>query len=644
MRNILTTILLLATLTVSAQNYSPCYKEKYAQGVELYNKGDYNGAKAKFVAAKGCPMPNAEAADAMIRECDAKLKQASKKTPPTPPAPPELPKVSVKTDSKGNKVFTIGDVTFKMVKVEGGTFTMGCTPEQGNSYCGGTAHQVTVSGYFMGEAEVTQALWKAVMRRTWTPSSYSGNNLPIENVSQNECQDFIRELNQLTGMKFRLPTEAEWEYAARGGKYHSGYKYAGSDSIDEVAWYKGNSGDKPTTHPVKMKKPNALGLYDMSGNVTEWCSDRYESYSSSSQTNPVGPSSGSEHVTRGGNYFNDAGYSQVACRGSRSSNFRNSIIGFRLVLDYEEDEAFKDCSNAEICGAYLKKYPKGKYVTDVRKKQRDFQAEDDAYARCTTAERCNEYLKKYPNGKYVAEVKHLLALKSTLTFTVNGVTFKMVYVEGGTFTKGCPGEAFQSEVKCDFHIGETEVTQALWKAVMGNRSWSHKGDDLPAEGVSYDECKEFCNKLNALLSDQIPSGCRFTLPTEEQWEYAARGGKKTWGYVYSGSNNLDEVAWNWRNSGDKVLKDKDMSKYWIDSKKRAKNNFRPHAVKTKLPNELGLYDMSGNVREMCEKNPGRDACPRGGCYMISEYEPRYEPCYRSFYSDFVGFRLSLVHE
>lgn len=236
---------------------------------------------------------------------------------------------------KEDKNFNIDGVEFKMVFIEGGTFTMGATSEQGddtyeNEY---PAHRVTLSDYYIGETEVTQALWQAVMGSN--PSYFKGDNLPVERVSYEDVKKFIIKLNEKTGKTFRLPTEAEWEYAARGGKKSKRYKYAGSNNIDDVAWHVDNSDGK--THPVKTKQPNELGIYDMSGNVYEWCSDWYGGYSSNSQTNPQGPSSGSYRVLRGGFWFDLASY----CRTSFRYCFRYCDnlfyllynIGFRLVME-----------------------------------------------------------------------------------------------------------------------------------------------------------------------------------------------------------------------------------------------------------------------------------------------------------------------
>ena len=200
------------------------------------------------------------------------------------------------------ETFTVKGVEFKMIKVEGGTFSMGATSEQTNyDNDEKPVHSVTLSDYYIGETEVTQELWEAVMGSN--PSGFKGDNQrPVERVSWNDCQEFIKELNRLTGKEFRLPTEAEWEYAARGGKYSKdyAYKYSGSNNADEVAWCHYNSGGM--THSVKTKKANKLGLYDMSGNVWEWCNDRYGDYQSNSQTNPTGPSEGEYRVLRGGSW------------------------------------------------------------------------------------------------------------------------------------------------------------------------------------------------------------------------------------------------------------------------------------------------------------------------------------------------------
>ncbi|MBQ9466176.1 MAG: SUMF1/EgtB/PvdO family nonheme iron enzyme [Muribaculaceae bacterium] len=224
------------------------------------------------------------------------------------------------------KDYKVNGVSFTMVTVQGGTFTMGATAEQGddvNDYELPT-HKVTLSSFEIGKTEVTQALWKAVMGEV--DCFYEGDNLPIYELSWEECQEFITKLNSLTGEKFRLPTEAEWEFAARGGNKSKGYKYAGSNDIDKVAWYSYNS--ELDIHPVATKAPNELGLFDMSGNVWEWCNDWFEEdyYTPAPQTNPQGPDEGFNdcRVMRGGDcdYHSNPDFDAWLCRVSNREYHR----------------------------------------------------------------------------------------------------------------------------------------------------------------------------------------------------------------------------------------------------------------------------------------------------------------------------------
>ena len=229
------------------------------------------------------------------------------------------------------ETITVNGVSFKMVKVEGGTFTMGASdddPDANNPEK--PAHQVTLTkDYAIGQTEVTQALWLAVIGSN--PSSITGDlNLPVEQVSWNNCRSFIAKLNELTGRSFRLPTEAEWEFAARGGIKSKGYKYAGSDSFDSVAWVKSNCG--ATTHPVGSKSPNELGIYDMSGNVWEWCQDIASYYSSSEQVDPTGPAAGEYYIIRGGGWRNDEQTSRVTNRSGGYPTNTSPGLGLRLAL------------------------------------------------------------------------------------------------------------------------------------------------------------------------------------------------------------------------------------------------------------------------------------------------------------------------
>ena len=229
------------------------------------------------------------------------------------------------------KTFTFKDIEIRMIRVEGGAFTMGATPEQSNDANSNErpTHRVTLSTYYIGEIEVTQELWQAVMGSN--PSRFIGLKRPVERVSWDDCQAFIRRLNILTDNRFRLPTEAEWEFAARGGNNSRGNRYAGSNTISEVAWYDDNSNSE--THDVAQKNHNELGLYDMSGNVLEWCQDKYDDrYRGGSETNPIGPIHGMYNVLRGGCWSFGAERCRVSYRHSATNNYRNNLIGFRLAL------------------------------------------------------------------------------------------------------------------------------------------------------------------------------------------------------------------------------------------------------------------------------------------------------------------------
>lgn len=228
----------------------------------------------------------------------------------------------------GMKTFTVNGVSFNMIGVKKGTFNMGSITTISHEQ---PVHSVTLTkNYYIGETEVTQALYKAVMGTN--PSSYSGDQRPVERVSWNDCQTFITKLNNLTGQTFRLPTEAEWEFAARGGNESKGYTYSGSNTIGNVACYYGNYSSGHNV--VKSKAPNELGIYDMSGNVVEWCQDWYSFsyYSSSPSTDPTGPTSGSDRVRRGGGWNHDATNCRVAFRGFSTPTSTYNYNGFRLAL------------------------------------------------------------------------------------------------------------------------------------------------------------------------------------------------------------------------------------------------------------------------------------------------------------------------
>ena len=537
--------------------------------------------------------------------------------------------IEVTQEGANTRTFTITGngktVTFKMKKVQGGTFQMGSTSGDSDAQ---PVHSVTISkAYYMCETEVTQALWYAVMGQSptsdgkqWSSTDGMGDNYPAYWISYEDCQSFLSALNSklssqlVSGEQFRFPTEAEWEFAAKGGKKSQGYTYSGSNTIGDVAWYEDNSGDK--AHQVKTKSPNELGLYDMSGNVWEWCYDWYGSYSSSSsaQTDPAGSATGSQRVNRGGGWSHDYSYCRVANRVMNAPLNRYKTLGFRLCLGSPISEPVPSLSVSPTSLSFDASASSSKTVNVTANGDYTYstsaswltitQSSDkttltvSASANTGTSERTATITLTLGSLTKTVSVTQEAAQQpisdEERTFTVTGhgktVTFKMIKVEGGTFQMGRAGsENVQTPIHSvtitnDYYLCESEVTQALWYAVMGQsptssgNQWSSTygiGDSCPAYYLSYEDCQSFLIALNNRLSSQLGVGEQFRFPTEAEWEFAAKGGKYSNGYPYSGSNTIDDVAWY------------------------SSNTTTPHPVKTKKANELGLYDMSGNGAEWC---------------------------------------------
>ncbi|MDR1881666.1 MAG: formylglycine-generating enzyme family protein [Prevotella sp.] len=222
------------------------------------------------------------------------------------------------------------NIDINMVFVEGGTYTMGSTDPESDSD-EQPLHQIYLNDFYISKYEVTQAEWESVMG--YNPSCFKGEDLPVECVSYDNVKKFISKLNEKTGKRYRLPTEAEWEYAARGGNKSNRYKYSGDENIDRVSWYNDNSAGQPRL--VGEKAPNELGIYDMSGNIHEWCSDWYDStyYAKSPIVNPQGQKSGKIRVFRGGSWHSDKKYCRVTNRSHTVSETKNYSLGFRIAED-----------------------------------------------------------------------------------------------------------------------------------------------------------------------------------------------------------------------------------------------------------------------------------------------------------------------
>ena len=414
--------------------------------------------------------------------------------------------------------FEVNGVTFNMMCVEGGTFIM----SEGRT----DAHQVTLSDYYIGQTEVTQALWKAVMGEVPAGQAILGDDYPVANISLADCRLFVERLSELTGRHFRIPTEAEWEYAARGGKHSKGFTYAGSDDINEVAWYVGNKTEhKPK--PVKCFKPNELGIYDMSGNMGEWVSDWNAPYNLYPQVNPTGAAihstPGWPYTYRGGAWGSDANN----CTPTSRQSHQRATYAITLRLVMSDEEPFRAVYLNDTTRFYLRPVKKGTFMMGSR--------EDDPIIQQRPAAKADEL----PQRKVTLD--------------------------------------------SDYWVAEYELTQAIWTAVMGtdvydlHAALTKPTSDVIVAGPGYPmyfvytkDVFEFTRRLSKL------TGINFRLPTEAEWEFAARGGNLSHGYLYAGSNNPDSVAWYSKGTTTDV-----------------------QTVGQKMPNELGIYDMSGNVLERC---------------------------------------------
>lgn len=500
------------------------------------------------------------------------------------------------------RTFSVCGVEFTMVRVDEGVFQMGGTREQRSDKLSTDkpVHTVLLDTYYIGATEVTRRLWKAVMGDTLVAGNeWLAEDLPQEWVSWYDCQRFLQRLDSLTGAHFRLPTEAEWEFAARGGRQAEDHRFSGSDEIDEVGWVYRNSGSR--THPVAAKQPNQLGIYDMTGNVWEWCSDRFCLYADTLQINPQGPATGDMRVVRGGSWDNAVDNVNLSVRQSRDPQYTFYDCGLRLALSEQKEP-----------------------VQDV-----------------------------LPEEKRVH---------------VKGQNLRFRLVTGDSIAP--------------YYIAETEVTQSLWRSIMYKNPSRKKRGANPVESVSWADCRLFINELNQ------HTGLHFRLPTAAEWKYAAQGGqhsilyerldgkvdsaqiaadrpkymsysrrkaakgantfirmlnvplvgllptikyddailydykmalRDTAAYVYSGSDIADKVAWHYGNS-----------------------KSRPHLVRFKRPNELGLYDMSGNVAEWTE-----DRTVNGGSWFDHEDHCRSvdsKPMAPSMSTPYVGLRLVLDPE
>ena len=619
------------------------------------------------------------------------------------------------------------ELDFKWIHVESGRYMMGTDRYDafGESK---PLHEVEIDEFWISDIEITRNMWFRVMNHHTKDVALNSSrsklmeetgDVPITDISYYEAVEFCNKLSEITGLECRLPTDAEWEYAARGGHKSMGYLYSGSNEIDDVAWYnrslaseEGNKLALPKPHKVRSKEPNELDIYDMSGNVSEYCLDYYDKdyYKHSPVKNPKGPDIANAdllhkrrygrlvcnedypRVMRGGSYASTDYYCTTFARkpmehpnsGSPDVGFRIVCIPKRqkpvvsiypagtktvvipmpgctgfpadveegpddegpdldepyLILDQSELVVDSDGGNFEV--GYTIVNPKvGFYPVSVTGESSASWVKYDVKPGTASGtinirvsrfaqskSRSTTIIVDYEDGPHelvvVQNGKTSHVELQRLTETVNGVEFDILLISDGS------GDSSGGLGK--FYMAETEVTQALWLAVMGDygdRDMNFGvGDDYPMYRISYDDVVAFCKKLNAMpraLSGKV----NYALPTKAQWEYAARGGSASKGYKYCGSNDINEVAWYRGNS-------------YVDGE----NRYTAHPVKSLNPNELGLYDMSGSVWEWCRDNvfTGSDESKfiRGGCW--SSVEGQCEIEYSSFDDRNValstyGFRL-----
>ncbi len=433
------------------------------------------------------------------------------------------------------------------------------------------------NAFYMQKTEVTQGQWKAVMGSNPSRSG-AGDNYPVDSVSWNDVQEFVAKLNKQSGKIYRLPTEAEWEYAARAGTETKWYCGDNESCLDSIAWYKTNAEGK--THPVGTKQHNDWGLYDMSGNVYEWVEDDW--HNSYTDAPKVGNSwidepRGADRVFRGGSWGSLARYCSSSLRSFYDPSNEGYNLGFRLVLP--------KAISSEQQEAESKRSPEPTRDEEVEARSGD---EARGQVEEKKADLLNDKIKiekTSEGGMGRDEVKDVVQsgkiVKGPTTTDID-VKMEFVKISAGEFLMGAPesdtmkweGELPQHKVtfKNAFYMQKTEVTQGQWKAVMGsNPSSFQKGDEYPVETVSWNDVQEFIAKLNK------QSGKNYRLPTEAEWEYAARAGTETKWYCGNSEDCLDSIAWYLANSENK-----------------------PHPVGQKQPNAWGLYDMNGNVWEWVE--------------------------------------------
>ena len=494
-------------------------------------------------------------------------------------------------------------VVLDMIWIKPGTFIMGSPEDELGRWNNETQHKVTLTqDYWLGKYEVTQAQYESVLGVN--PSCFQGTDLPVEYVSWDDAKEFCRKLTEIErnagrlpqGYEYTLPTEAQWEYACRAGTttaFNNGTNIQTEEQkrdepcpdLDEVGWYEYNSDEM--THPVGQKQPNAWGLYDMHGNVREWCLDWWGDYPTSSVTDPTGSSEGEVRILRGGCWDSSVYDCRSACQNGYYPNYYSSNYGFRVCLTY----SYKIENAPKLqCDAVSKKAGERQHLAFKEHKDNHYTGqyvyydEDVPFSADLTCK----------DGKFILTGVVTLpepAKPEPFTMTLEGDRgwvlkifdreFEMDFLisrQGLNYTVQLPQGVPLDIVWIDkgYWIGKYEVTQEQYQAIIGsNPSW-FKGTNLPVEHVSWHDAMAFCDKLTEIekAAGRLPAGYKYTLPTESQWIYCCLA--TTVGDYNVDGVELSKLAW------------------YID------NSYgTTHPVGQKKPNAWGLYDMHGNVWEWC---------------------------------------------
>jgi formylglycine-generating enzyme required for sulfatase activity len=591
-----------------------------------------------------------------------------------------------------------GMVTQRMRWIKPGEFMMGSPKGEKGRENESPQHPVTLTqGYWLADSQVTQELWTSIAGKN--PSRFPGDTNPVEQISWNVCQTWLlKVLKKVPTLQLSLPTEAQWEYACRAGST-SAYCFGdGPTELTKYGWFDENS--ERQTHPVKQLQPNGWGLYDMHGNVWEWCSNWYGDYAASVQSDPTGATKGTTRVIRGGSWFNSARYLRSACRDRDDPGDRVVLLGFRLLssaLGAEPSEramlpvAEQGTERARIVSAE----PAYEFLRSVdldatgdRTPEEEFsEMEVNAYSSIRVVSDQEGYqfdrLEKPSWALDFGSDRYGLYA----TFEVKPVRQRMRWIPPGKFVMGSPAERDygrgdegpQHEVIIThgYWMFDTPVTQGLWTVLMGDNPSCFQDLERPVEYVRWEDSVGFAKKLNARLAKDYPSIGKglvdgwerllFRLPTEAEWEYACRAGTR--GDTYAGDLNLksndetkseilDSIAWYGGNSGHKYDLEKSEKMTWMVDLQAAEKEGGSRKVAQKTPNPWGLYDMLGNVWEWCQDWHGLypaerlvdptgpaegTACVmRGGSWNFPTWSLRSACRLRSVPGDrlnFLGFRL-----